>query len=227
MGRIKFLVAFFTFTLLGSAAFAQDTLPNFSVTNAGKNRMIVGWVNNYALVKQISIQRSFDSLGVYKTILSVTDPNAKQNGFADTKAANDHMFYRLFVVLDKGEFIFTKPKKPILDTSGAAVSIEKTVKKVDSVKAEPPKPPGFVPSVYVFTNKEGYVFINLPDAPQKKYHIKFFAEDGSPLFELKNITDKGLTLDHANFFHGGWFNFELYNDEKLLEKNKFYLSKMF
>ena len=226
MDRIKFLVAFFIFILLGSAAFTQDTLPKFSITNAGKNRIIVGWVNNYVLVKQISIQRSFDSLGIYKTILSVTDPNAKQNGFADTKAPNDHMFYRLFVVLDKGEFIFTKPKKPILDTT-TTVSIEEPVKKVDSIKAEPPKPPGFVPSVYVFTNKEGYVFINLPDASQKKYHIKFFEEDGSLLFELKNITEKGLTLDQANFFHGGWFNFELYNDEKLLEKNKFYLSKMF
>ena len=226
MDRIKFLATIFISMMLCPGVFAQDTLPKFSVTNAGKNRIIVGWVNNYALVKQISIQRSFDSVGIYKTILSVTDPNAKQNGFADAKAPNDHMFYRLFVVLDKGEFIFTKPKKPILDTT-ATVSIEEPIKKVDSIKTEPPKPPGFVPSVYVFTNKEGYVFINLPDAPQKKYNIKFFEEDGSLLFEIKNITEKGLTLDQANFFHGGWFNFELYNDEKLLEKNKFYLSKMF
>lgn len=226
MDRIKFLAAFFILMFFCPGVFAQDTLPKFSVTNAGKNRIIIGWVNNYALVKQISIQRSFDSVGIYKTILSVTDPNAKQNGFADTKAPNDHMFYRLFVVLDKGEFIFTKSKKPILDST-AIVSIEEPMKKVDSIKKEPPKPPGFVPSVYVFTNKEGYVFINLPDASQKKYSIKFFEEDGSPLFEIKNITEKGLTLDQANFFHGGWFNFELYNDEKLLEKNKFYLSKMF
>ena len=225
MNRIKFFAPFFIWMMLCPGAFAQDTLPKFSVTNVGKNRMIVGWVNNYELVKQISIQRSFDSLGIYKTILSVADPNAKKNGFADTKAPNDHMFYRLFVVLDKGEFIFTKAKKPILDTT--TVSIEEPIKKIDSVKTELPKPPGFVPSVYVFTNKDGYVFINLPDAPQKKYHIKFFEEDGSLLFELKNIVDKGLTLDQANFFHGGWFNFELYNDEKLLEKNKFYLSKMF
>ena len=111
MDRNKFLIPFFILMFTCPVAFAQDTLPKFSVTNAGKNRMIVGWVNNYELVKQISIQRSFDSLGIYKTILSLTDPNAKQNGYADTKAPNDHMFYRLFVVLDKGEFIFTKPKK--------------------------------------------------------------------------------------------------------------------
>ncbi len=225
MHRIKFLAGFFILILLCPNVFAQDTLPKFSVTNAGKNRIIIGWVNNYELVKQISIQRSFDSLGIYKTILSVTDPNAKQNGFADAKAPNDHMFYRLFVVLDKGEFLFSKPKRPILDTT--SISIEEPIKEVEAVKTEPPKPPGFIPSVYVFTNKEGYVFINLPEAPQKKYTVKFYEEDGSLLFELKNIIEKGLTLDKANFFHGGWFNFELYNDEKLLEKNKFYLAKMF
>ncbi len=225
MHCIKFLAGFFILILLCPNVFAQDTLPKFSVINAGKNRIIIGWVNNYELVKQISIQRSFDSLGIYKTILSVTDPNAKQNGFADSKAPNDHMFYRLFVVLDKGEFLFSKPKRPILDTT--SISIEEPIKEVEEVKTEPPKPPGFIPSVNVFTNKEGYVFINLPDAPQKKYTVKFYEEDGTLLFELKNIIEKGLTLDKANFFHGGWFNFELYNDEKLLEKNKFYLAKMF
>src|SRR6476469_5609702 len=95
-----------------SSVRAQDTLPRFSVQNAGKNRFIVGWVNNYGLVKQISIQRSHDSLSNYTTIMSVADPNARQNGFADTKAPNDHMFYRLFVVLDKGQYFFTQSQKP-------------------------------------------------------------------------------------------------------------------
>jgi hypothetical protein len=229
MHPIKYLVLIFVLLQLSLTGFAQtapavqDTLPKFSLRNVGKNRIIVGWVNNYELVKQISIQRSFDSLGIYKTILSVTDPNAKQNGFADTKAPNDHMFYRLFVVLDKGQFYFTPPKKPILDTT---TYVE--IKPVEpEVKKPEPVNPGFVPSSFVYTNKEGYVFINLPDALQKKYHLKFFEEDGSFLFEIKNIRDKALTLDKANFYHAGWFNFELYNDEKLVEKHKFYLAKMF
>jgi len=29
----------------------QDTLPKFSVKNVGNNRIIIGWVNNYPLVK--------------------------------------------------------------------------------------------------------------------------------------------------------------------------------
>lgn len=222
-----------------SSVWAQDTLPKFSVSNVGKNRIIIGWVNNYPLVKQISIQRSFDSLGIYKTILSVADPNAVQNGFADTKAPNDRMFYRLFILLDKGEFLFSQAKRPTVDTAKAA-SIEAPQTKFDSllvkeVKADSvktaPKPvikkPEYVPSVYVYTNRDGYVFINLPDADQKKYRIKFFEENDAFLFELKNIHDAALTLDKANFYHSGWFKFELYNEEKLVEKNKFYIAKDF
>ena len=51
------------------ASFAQDTLPRFSVTNAGANRVIIGWVNALGPMRQISIQRSFDSAKSYKTIL--------------------------------------------------------------------------------------------------------------------------------------------------------------
>jgi hypothetical protein len=94
----------------------QDTLPRFSAINAGNNRSIISWVNTYSLVKQISVQRSFDSLTNYKTILTVADPMAVQNGYMDTKAANDHMFYRIYIQLDKGVYLYTKPKKPFLDT---------------------------------------------------------------------------------------------------------------
>ena len=117
MNRLRLLLFFSLLCFFGSGVLAQDTLPRFSVHSAGNNRVIVGWVNNYPVTKQISIQRSFDSLKNYKTILSVTDPSAVQNGFADTKAPNDHMFYRLFINLDKGQFFFTQPKRPTVDTS--------------------------------------------------------------------------------------------------------------
>ena len=226
MKRIYFILL----VLLTSAAYGQDTLPNFAVKNVGKNRYIVGWVNTYGLVKQISIQRSFDSLKNFTTILSVADPNARENGFADTKAPNDHMFYRLFVVLDKGQFFFTASKKAVLDTMKATqVTIVDKIKDTtgSSTRPQVPKKPEFVPSFYVYTNHDGYVFINLPDADKKKYHIKFFEEDDSFLFEIKSIRETALTLDKTNFIHAGWFKFELYNEEKLVEKNKFYLAKEF
>jgi hypothetical protein len=212
------------FLLLGSASFAQDTLPRFSVRNVGNNRIILGWTNQFPTIKQISIQRSFDSLRNYTTILSVADPKAVQNGYADTKAPNTNMFYRLFYVLEGGSFYFTQAKRPRIDTAKAvAAVVEKP--KVDSPVVE--KPRGYVPSSYVFTNRNGYVYINLPDASRKNYSIKFYEENNSFLFELKDIKQKALTLDKANFVHAGWFTFELYNDQKLVERHKFYLAKDF
>lgn len=202
---------------------AQDTLPNFSVKNAGNNRMIIGWINNFQNVKQISIQRSFDSVKNYKTILSVADPKAVQNGFADAKAPNDHMWYRIFYVLEAGKFYFTAAEQPVIDTTRATAKEEEIVNIAPVLK----KPEGFVPSFYVYTNKDGYVFINLPDADQKKYSIKFFEANNNFLFELKPVKETALTLDKTNFYRAGWYLFELYNDEKLVERHKFYLSKEF
>lgn len=228
MNRVYLLIL--VLLAVSTKNFAQDTLPKFTVTNAGANRNIIGWVNSYGLVKQISVQRSFDSLTNFKTILSVADPNSRQNGFADTKAPNSQMFYRLFVVLGQGQFFFTASKRPEVDSfrltkNGA---IDKTNDPLSiGIKPGIPKRNDFIPSFYVYTNKDGYLFINLPDADKKKYHIKFYEEDDSFLFELKTIKEPALTLDKTNFLHSGWFKFELYNDEKLVEKNKFYLAKEF
>lgn len=217
------------------SAQAQDTLPKFSVKNAGNNRIIIGWVNNYPVVKQISIQRSFDSLGIYKTILSVADPDAVQNGFADTKAPNDHMYYRLFIMLNKGMFLFSEAKKPVKDSVLITQNVGSIptngnnglVKKDSTAQEIVIKKPEYVPSVYVYTNGDGYVFVNLPDADKKKYRIRFYEADNTFLFELKNINEAALTIDKANFYHSGWFHFELYNDDKLIEKNKFFLARDF
>ena len=82
-------------------------------------------------------------------------------------------------------------------------------------------------SLYVFTCRDGYICIKLPDSEKpKKYAIKFF-EDETELFELKDIKEKEFKLDKTNFYHAGWFRFELYEDGKLLEKHKFYLDKEF
>jgi hypothetical protein len=210
--------------LVSSLVSAQDTLPRFSVRNVGNNRIILGWTNQFPTIKQISIQRSNDSLRNYKTILSVADPKAVQNGYADTKAPAGPVFYRLFYVLEGGSFYFTQVKRPVWDTARAVVTVVEKP-KVDSPVVEKPK--GFVPSSFVFTNRNGYVSINLPDAARRNYSIKFFEEDESFLFELKDVKQKTLTLDKANFMHAGWFTFELYNDNKLIERHKFYLAKDF
>lgn len=284
---------------------SQDTLPRFTLKNAGNNRIIIGWVNTYPDVRQISIQRSADSLNFYKTILTVPDARAIQNGYLDANAMNDHMFYRLFILLDQGVYLFSAAKKPVPDTARnmarvitkpdislvkgkpvilpekPAINAVDKFHKGDSaanhtysnpppdafttagpdtvlVKGKPvivparpivikienlqwsdssaipaphyTKPPAdsYTPSLHVYTNRDGYVRINLPDDEKlKKYSIKFFEDGGSFLFELKEIKEKDFKIDKTGFYHAGWFRFELYENGKLVEKNKFYLEKDF
>ena len=82
-------------------------------------------------------------------------------------------------------------------------------------------------SHYIFTNKDGYLNISLAEAKSKKYHLKFFEEDGTPLFEIHQVKEPLFTLDKSNFVHAGWYVFELFENDKLKEKNKFYLPKDF
>lgn len=223
---------------LASVTYGQDTLPKFTVKNLGNDRdghpsVVISWVNPFDLLKQISIQTSHDSLRNYRTLITLTDPNAKMNGYADKKAPNDHMFYRLFVVKGNGDYFFSATKKPFFDTARVITPFETVVAKrpidttVTNSSSSGVRKPEFVPSFYVYTNKDGYVYINLPDAEKKKYRIRFYEGEDNFLFEIKNIRQTGLTLDKTNFLHAGWFNFELYNDDDLVEKHRFYLGKEF
>jgi hypothetical protein len=75
-------------------------------------------------------------------------------------------------------------------------------------------------STLVFTAKDGNVNISLPDAGHRKWLVKFYEQDNSPLFEIKDIRDNNLVLDKVNFMHSGWFRFEIYEDGKLKEKKE-------
>jgi hypothetical protein len=307
MVRILSLVCFF---LLASLIIqAQDTLPRFTATTRGNNRVLISWTNLYPVTTQINIQRSYDSTRNFQTILSVPDPRIPQNGFVDTKAPTSFMFYRLFIVLDSGKYLFTKSKRAFWDTTKVArqttekvpsngnkrvlvsdnlnaSDAEKIRDKLSNAKYADPLPPGtlpppekiitvkrndsiilqfaegsfqlfrdsmvnktkdtlvfrtadtiliktFIPKVvykpsrYVFTEKEGNVMISLPDAPAKHYSVKFFEDDNSSLFEIKQVKESILTVDKANFLHSGWFRFELYEDGKLKERHRFYIPKDF
>ncbi|MBN8687769.1 MAG: hypothetical protein J0M10_12150 [Chitinophagales bacterium] len=275
MRQLTRFIFLLTGIMAGTVAMAQDTLPRFSVKNAGKNRIVVSWTNPYADIRQLSIQRSYDSVKGYKTILTMADPTTPQNGFVDNKAPNERMFYRLYIMLEGGRYLFSTARRPVVDSLSSAMgaispgllknisadSLQRLMKnnsslvdsllKADSITRVSPfairlknfqtgdsinapnavtlkeRTPAYVPSLYVYTNKDGYVKVSLPEAGNKKYNIRFYEEDDTFLFELKDLKVKTFKIDKANFFHAGWFRFELIEDGKILEKHKFFLESDF
>ncbi len=82
-------------------------------------------------------------------------------------------------------------------------------------------------SNYVYTDKEGYLIINLPEADNKKYELRILEEDNTLVLELKHIKYTYITLDKSNFYHAGWYKFELKEDGKIKDRNKFLIPKDF
>jgi len=112
--------------------------------------------------------------------------------------------------------IVTKTKDTVVFKSADTVVIKTFVPK-EVYKA----------SKWVYTEKDGNVVIALPEAGTREYHVKFFEDNNDPLFEIKQVKEKYLLLEKANFLHAGWFRFELFEDGKLKEKQKFFIPKEF
>lgn len=285
------LIIFFGLIVLAVTAKGQDTLPRFTLVSKGNDRIIISWTNPYgAKIRQLSIQRSFDSLRNFKSILTLPDPTVLQNGYVDTKAITNHMFYRLYILLDSGKYVFSVTKRPVPDAgftntdfpdgtmpagqtgfigisrlrdmqkanalNGRFIFIKKKEVLIGAIPEEYFKNfrdsvnlntkdtvlmvasdtlviqlfnarEYFRPSRYVFTEKDGNVKIALNDAATRKYAVKFFEEDNTELFEIKQVKESPIIVDKTNFVHAGWFYFELYEDGKLKEKHKVFVPKDF
>jgi hypothetical protein len=123
-------------------------------------------------------------------------------------------------------------KEPILfrDSAGIKIIVRKStfgdakIQQKNTPQVETPKAITY-PSRLIFTNKNNAISIALPEADVKKYIIKFFNDKAELAFELKNLTTPNFILEKVNFEHSGWYNFELYENGMLLEKNKFYVPK--
>ncbi len=259
------------FFLVLSGVFAQDTLPGFSLVSVGEYKVRISWTNPFAQkVTQINVQRSFDSLRNFKTIFSPASPGLPQNGYVDDEAYGRPLFYRIFYVLEGGDYFFTASAQPHGSAYDEVVEHQPTdnvtaekeisvyfrdsllaklpysaymqfrdsiaLKTKDTLFAQGPDKVVLKPfllreiwkaSAYVHTNKRGYLDIVLPDAGRKKYRLKIVDESDDLLFDIQHISEPFLTLDKANFMRAGWYFFELYEDGRLKEKNKFYLWKDF
>jgi len=200
-------------------------------------------------VSNISIQRSYDSLKNYSTIGTVLNPQNTENGYADVNPPYNKMYYRVFVSFEGGNYIFSNVARPVKEIIEEVV--EDTLRPFlvkENWTAQPindPSKPKLVtiqpktplpkletnaeiityPSRRIYTAKDNNVAIVLPEAEMKKYTVKFFNENESPLFEINKITEPYLIIEKVNFVHAGWFHFEVYENGKLVEKNKFFIPK--
>jgi len=229
---------------------AQDTLPKISVKSIG-NKTIVSWVNNYgATISTINIQRSRDSLKNFTTIGAVLNPLNKENGFVDLNPSSVTFFYRVFVAFEGGTYLFSLSHHPAADTTYRnLISAENEINQpatgeenmtiieetstgltTDNFlpKVKIPRvitPEGFIPSKFIYTNKENNLVINLPDAEAQKYSLKIFDYKNRAVLEIKKITESFLLMEKVNFIHSGWYYYSLYDDGIFLEKYKFYIGK--
>ena len=210
----SFFILFFLL-VMQKISFAQDTLPNITVTQIS-NKVLVSWANPYTSVTNIGIQRSYDSLKYFTTIGSVLNVKAQTNGFVDSKEFMPAQYYRLFISFEGGTYIFTTSHRPGQDTLNVMPNVTENFTLVQT---------WFIPSKQVYTGRDNNIVMSLPDADKKKYSVKFFEDDGTFLFEIKKITEPYLTVDKVNFIHSGLFKFELFDNGAPIEKHKFYIPK--
>ena len=191
-------------------SFAQKTLPGISVSNIG-GKIIVSWKNEYSdSVVTLNIQRSYDSLQNYTTIGSVLNPTSIENGYTDQNPPYPKMYYRVFIAFVGGEQIHLPPVKNDIPVENNKLPAE----------------PEFVyPSKRIFTSKMSSIVIQLPSAANKNYHVKIYDDTEKQVLELNKLKEDFLILDKMNFTHSGWYSYELFDANKLIEKGRFFVSK--
>jgi hypothetical protein len=106
---------------------AQDTLPRFSATARGTGKILISWHNHYPVVSQISIQRSSDSLKNFTTLITVPDPTLPENGAVDSKAPHPNFYYRLFIVLESGRYLFSPSRRPQSNTGESEATVREDI----------------------------------------------------------------------------------------------------
>ena len=80
------------------------------------------------------------------------------------------------------------------------------------------------PSKRIYADKDNNIVAKIFNVKGNKYVIRFLTEDYKLLFEIKNPPDDYFIIEKVNFRRGGWYQFEIYKNDFLLEENKFYIS---
>lgn len=224
----------FYFGFFSTEIRSQEYLPHFSVNELSGNRYKISWQNPHANCVQLSIQRSVDSLKNFKTILSAKNPELEENGFIDfTAPAKGRVYYKIFYVLKGGDYYFS-------DVIGRGKFIQNTEESNKNKSYFPNKNKPlwgdddadlFLTdnaknrSLHVYTEKGNYLVISLPNAKQHHYKLIIYDKSNTMLFETGRITETRLILEKVNFATAGFYKYELFENGKLIERNRFYIEE--
>lgn len=116
----------------------------------------------------------------------------------------------------KGKELLTKNSKTKKETAPSIEGEEESNANDDAT--------GY-PSRRIYIARDNNLVISLKNADNRKYSVKFFDEGNKFLFELNRIKENFLIVEKVNFLHSGWFYFELFENGKLIEKNRFFIPR--
>jgi hypothetical protein len=166
--------------------------------------------------------------------LSAKNPELEENGFIDyTAPAKGKVYYKIFYALKGGDYYFSEvigvgKSIPNADKTGnsKSYSVNKNhplwgEKDADLFLADNAKNV----SLYVYTEKGNYLVISLPKAKQHHYKLIIYDKSNTILFETGRITDTRLIIEKVNFYAAGYYKYELFENGKLIERNRFYIEE--
>lgn len=203
-------------------------LPDFEA-QAVKKGVQLQWTlpEGFPHISRMGVQRSADSLYNFSTIGYAMAAGSKQGQFIDTHPLGDSGYYKLIFVKPDGSYFFSQTiffhGQTATTISHPEIAIQPVNKPARKDSAVVNRPPAYHPSIYVFTNPSGNITLSLPDAGAHTYHLVFYDSTGMRVLEIPHIGQSLLTLDKSNFLHAGWFHYELYDGNKLIEKWKLYV----
>lgn len=224
MNLLKIFLLFLLLNHVSNTCTAQPpTLPAMSiVTEKAKN--MLSWTNQYDGVKSIAIQRSLDSVRSFVTIGTINNPKKGAMTYTDERPMPGKNHYRLSVGFSGDMEWYTNVYKVIMDSALIARSVLGAIEtgitnsNTNMGNASVTTDFYYTPSSRVFTNPyTGHININLTDAMQKKYSVRFYDPEEAEVLRISRISKTVLILDKNNFNARGTYHFKLFEGTSLVE----------
>ncbi len=230
MNNLSKFFLFFLLTIKSILLNAQaPQLPAMNIVT-DKAINIISWTNQYDGVKLIAVQRSSDSVQSFTTIGTFPSPKKGEMSYKDLRPIPGKNHYRILVLFAGDVEWYSNTYKVILDSALIAKSILNSIESGNTnSKSSYSNTTNdnsnstatdfyYTPSNRVFTNPyTGHINIQIDDAPQKRYQLKFYTPDNKEILRISRISKSILILDKNNFNARGVYSFKLFENEKLVE----------